>query len=96
MDFADDIALLADCHKNAELMQLVEPNALKVGLWMNAKKTKAMAYNKLPSVIQTLDGSDLEIVTDFKYLGVWIASSEIDLNIRKAQAWKACTSMDNI
>ena len=97
MDFADDIALLANCLKDAEeLLQLVESNALKVGLGMNAKKTKAMIYNEPPSIIKTLDGSDLEIVTDFKYLGAWIASSESDLNIRKAQAWKACNSMDNI
>ena len=63
---------------------------------MNANKTKVIIYNEPPSTIKTLDGSDLEIVTDFKYLGAWIASSESDLNIRKAQAWKACNSMDNI
>ena len=63
---------------------------------MNANKTKAITYNEPPSTIKTLDGSDLEIVTDFKYLGAWIASSESDLNIRKAQALQACNSMDNI
>ena len=42
-DFADDIALLADCQKDAE--ELVESNALKVGLGMNGKKTKAIIYN---------------------------------------------------
>ena len=57
---------------------------------MNDKKTKAMIYNEPPSIIKTLDGSDLEIVTVFKYLGAWIANCESDLNIRKAQTWKAC------
>ena len=49
---------------------------------MNAKKTKAMTYNEPPSIIKTLDGSDLEIVTDLKYLGAWIATSERDPNKR--------------
>ena len=39
---------------------------MKVCLGMNAKKTKAMIYNEPPSIIKTLDGSDLDIVTDFK------------------------------
>ena len=45
-----------------------------------------MIYSEPPSIIKTLDGSDLEIVTDFKYLDAWIASSGSELNIRKAQA----------
>ena len=97
MDFADDTAVLADCQKDAEeLLQMVESTAMKVCLGMNAKKTKDMIYNEPPSIIKTLDGTNLEIVIDFKYLGAWLASSESDLNIRKAQAWKACDSMDNI
>ena len=92
-----DTSVLADCQKDAEeLLQMAESTALKVGLGMNAKKTKDMIYNEPPSIIKTLDGSYLEILTDFKYLGAWLASSESDLNIRKAQAWKACNSMDNI
>ena len=97
LDFADDIALLADNLRDAEeLLHRVEAAALKVGLGMNAKKTKAMLYKEAPSPIKTLDGSDLEIVHDFKYLGAWIASSEHDFTIRKAQAWKACNSMEKI
>ena len=45
---------------------------------MNAKKTNAMLYNEPPSDITTLDGNDLEIVQDFKYLGAWMAISEKD------------------
>ena len=58
---------------------------------MNAKKTKAMLYREAPTPIKTL-----EIVHDFKYLGAWIAGSEQDFNIRKAQAWNACNSMTKI
>ena len=97
LDFADDIALLSDSLNNAEeLLHLVEASALKVGLGMNAKKTKAMVYNEPPHAVKTLDGSELEIVQDLKYLGAWIASGEHDFNIRKAQAWKACNGMDKI
>ena len=76
----------------------MEAAALTVVLGMNAKKTKAMLYKEAPTSIKTttVDGSDLEIVQDFKYLGAWIASSEQDFNVRKAQAWKACNSMTKI
>jgi len=88
---------MANNLKDAEkLLHLVEAAAKKVGLGMNASKTKAMLYNESPAKIQTLDGSSLDIVEDFKYLGAWMASSEKDFNIRKAQAWKACNRMSKI
>ena len=97
LDFADDIALLANSLNEAEeLLQMVEAAALTVGLTMNAKKTKAMIFNVPPTTITSLDGSDLEILEDFKYLGAWIGSGEKDFNIRKAQAWRACNSMNKI
>ena len=68
LDFADDIALLADSLKDAEeLLHLVEASAMRVDLGVNAKKTKAMVYNEPPHEVKTLDGSELEIVHDFKY-----------------------------
>ena len=37
---------------------------------MNASKTKCMYFNQAQSVdIQTLDGSKLEVVNDYIYLG---------------------------
>ncbi|XP_072025009.1 uncharacterized protein [Amphiura filiformis] len=60
LDFAGDIALLADNLKDAEeLLHLVEAAAQKVGLGINAK---AVLYKDTPSTIKTLDGSELEIV----------------------------------
>ena len=47
-------------------------------LLLNASKTKCMLFNRsLPvparlSSITTLDGSDLEYVDNYKYLGVWL------------------------
>ena len=52
--FADDIALLTDEMQQAqELLRLVETEAAKVGLHINAKKTELMSYNQeLPNIIK--------------------------------------------
>ena len=47
-------------------------------LLLNTSKTKCMLFNwslpapACPSSITTLDGSDLEYVDNYKYLGVWL------------------------
>ena len=47
-------------------------------LLLNASKTKCMLFNRslpapaCPTSITTLDGSDLEYVDTYKYLGVWL------------------------
>ena len=47
-------------------------------LLLNASKAKCMVFNRFlpaparPSSITTLDGSDLEYVDNYKYLGVWL------------------------
>uniref|UniRef100_A0A674AEL4 Reverse transcriptase domain-containing protein n=1 Tax=Salmo trutta TaxID=8032 RepID=A0A674AEL4_SALTR len=47
-------------------------------LLLNTSKTKCMLFNRslpaaaCPSSITTLDGSDLEYVDNYKYLGVWL------------------------
>ena len=98
LDFADDIALLSDTASQAqELLENVEKAALRVGLHMNAKKTQFMTFNQPHEVqIKTQDGSYLKEVQDFKYLGAWMRSTETDIKIRKAMAWKACNKLDNI
>ena len=98
LDFADDIALLSDeINQAQELLLRVEKECNKVGLGMNAKKTKGLAYNiENPTPLHTADGTELEWVDDFKYLGSWVESSEKDVNIRKALAWKALNGMANI
>ena len=88
LDFADDIALLSDTAAQAqELLSNVENAALRVGLHMNAKKTQFMVYNQPTRVeIHMVDGSCLEEVKDFKYLGSWVQSTEQDIKIRKVMA----------
>ena len=96
--FADDIALLSDLITQAqELLRRLEDSAESVGLYMNAKKTKAVVYNQDPSQTLTSKAGDpIEIVPDFVYLGAWVDSSVRDIKIRRAKAWSACHKMKAI
>ena len=98
LDFADDIALLSmDIRQAQELLQSVERCVGKVGLKMNSGKTKYMSYNQHESVtIKTNDGSILEEVGNFKYLGAWMHSTERDVKQRKAAAWRASSKLTKI
>ena len=91
LDFADDIALLSDQLRQAqELLTNVETECKRVGLGLNGPKTKFLAYNiDVDQPLHTLNGTALEQKDDFKYLGSWSDSSEKDIQIRKALAWKA-------
>ena len=67
--------------------------ALSVGLAMNDTKTKFMTLNmteEASSLVSWSSGNQLEKVTDFVYLGAWIATTERDLRVRKAKALAAC------
>ncbi|XP_072170850.1 uncharacterized protein [Diadema setosum] len=89
LDFADDIALISDTTEKArELLFAVEKECKKIGLRLNAKKTKVMAFN--------IDGAVLDVKNDFKYLGSWIASTEQDIRIRRGHAWNALHSMRKV
>ena len=46
--------------------------------------------------VTTLDGTPLEVVDDFNYLGAWIASTQHDIKIRRAKAWSALHGMDKV
>ena len=98
LDFADDIALVSNTASQAqELLDKVENAALRVGLHMNAKKTKCMVFNQQDEItITTASGAILDVVEDFKYLGSWMQSSMKDIKTRKAQAWIACNKLSKI
>ena len=56
-----------------------------------------MMYNiDEPGDIYTPYGSKLNIVTDFKYLGLHTECTEADINARKGSVWKACNKLKNI
>ena len=98
LHFADDIALVSDEIQQAqELLTRVENECIKVGLGINAKKTKSLAFNIVdPAPLHTADGTAIDWEQDFKYLGSWVKDSEKDLNIRKALTWKAHNGMTKV
>ena len=65
-----------------------------MGLRINYKKTQAMALNLIdPETIKLSDGKVIEFVTNFCYLGSYVRHSKKDLQVRKAQAWKAANKL---
>ena len=92
-DYADDIALLANTPAQAEtLLHSLEWAATGICLHVNADKTKYMCLNQRGD-ISTLNGSSLELVDKFTYLGSSISSTEKDINTRLAKAW---TTIDRV
>ena len=95
LDFADDIALVSEQVDQAQqLLERVEAEAAGVGLMANAKKTKVMSYNQpVEPQIKTNDGSTLEIVNEFTYLGSQMSSSKADIKRRIALAWTSANKL---
>ena len=66
----DGIALIPDTVKKAvALLSAVESECAKLGHHRSTRKTKVMAFNTRNTSVTTRDGSELEIVNDFKYFG---------------------------
>ena len=99
VEFADDVALVTDTIDEAKLLlDRLETAALSVGLAMNDSKTKFMSFNtpEEECSLTSSTGNQLEHVQDFIYLGSWIATTERDLQVRKAKAWAACHKLKKI
>ena len=98
LDFVDDIDLMSEQIEQAkEMLEWVKSAAVEIGLHIHAKKTKTMAYNQEKEMnITARDGSKLEQVHDFRYLGAWMDNTEADIKIRKALVWKACNKLTKI
>ena len=99
LDFADDLALLSDTIQQAEkLLHDLEYAAKLVGLSLNASKTEFMTVNIDPAdaSLNSLNGDTIEHVSDFKYLGSYVADSRKDFNTRKGMAWSACIKLQKI
>ena len=99
LDFADDLAVVSEDAQHAQdLLRALEDAAAEVGLLINCKKTKVLACGKTPPLnTYTLrDGSLIGCVSDFKYLGSWIRTSDRDISVRKALATKACKNLSSV
>ena len=93
VDYADDIALLANTPTQAKtLLHSLERAAAGIGLHVNAHKTKYMCFNPR-DVISTRNGSSLLLVDKFTYLGSSISSTETDIKTWLAKAWTAIDSL---
>ena len=81
-----------------ELLTRVEAECAKVGLRLNAKKTEFIAYNLPPEhpPLRTTEGAALRKVNDFKYLGSWVNSTDRDVKVRKALAWRALNDLSKV
>ena len=88
-DYADDIAILANTPVQAEiLLHTLERAAAGIGLHVNAQKTEYMCFNQTGG-ISTLEGSSLELVDKFTYLGSNVSSTEKNIDTRLTKAWTA-------
>ena len=99
LDYADDICLISDrVEKAQKLLSRVEEECAKVGLRLNSKKTEVITYNIPPGhpPLMTAEGNPLKEVSDFKYLGSWVNSTEQDIKVRKALAWRALNGMKSV
>lgn len=99
--FADDIALLeGDALQSQRQLDALKINAGLVGLQINIPKTEQMRLNQPIGAGQTaplhIDGQDIAIVDDFKYLGSYMASSERDINKRIGVAWGAFNKLRSV
>jgi hypothetical protein len=92
LDYADDIAVMADCPVQLQTMlsRIIEYGA-RVGLVINAAKTKVLVSDAPPPVI-TANGAPLEVVDSFRYLGCLISSNgdcSPEIRSRIGRAWDA-------
>ena len=82
VDYADDIALLANTPNQAEiLLHSFEQAAAGIGLHVNVHKTDYMCFNQAGD-IATLDGASPKLVDEFTYLGCSVSSTEKDIDTR--------------
>ena len=96
IDFADDLALLANTIEEAEkLLHHIELAAREVGLHINAKKTEYMSINDA-GLMKSLDDQIIKEVLDFVYLGSNVQSSEKDMTIWITKAWAALNKLTSI
>ena len=88
MDYADDIALLANTPAQAEtlLHSSLEREAAGIGLHVKAHKTEYMCFNQTGD-ISTLNSSSLKLVDKFTYLGSSVSSTETNINTQLVKAW---------
>ena len=101
LDFADDLALIAESSNAIQEMSCsLEVNAAKVGLRISSEKTKAMQIGNGGQLNQIIvNGIPVENVNRFTYLGSKLSSDgqvEADINTRMGLASATFMKMHSI
>ena len=100
LDFADDIALLAHNHQQIQdKTTRLRTISSQVGLDIHPEKTQVIKMNTLSTAPVSLDGSNLEEVQSFTYLGSKIdrlGGTDADVKARIGKARTAFTLLRNI
>ena len=108
--FADDIALYRIIKSTEDYTQLqndidsISSFISGKHLMFNAKKCRQMLVSRktvhsLPSATLTIDGTPLTLVTEYKYLGVTIASNlswNLHITNIKREGWSGCSTGGSI
>ena len=81
-----------------KFLHRVENETVRIGLHVNAKKTKVMTFNlDLPNnKLKLINACAIKEVQKFKYLEGWMESSEKDIAYRKALTWSACHKLRTV
>ena len=98
-DFADDVALLSNTMNEAQgLLNTVESASESVRWAMNADKTKFMCYEQDSQIqsLKSVEGKNLECVTNFEYPSSWISTTSRYIASCKMKTWPALHKLDNI
>ena len=99
ISYEDDIDMITNQLEQAhEFLTSIEIETEKIGLELTSNKTEVMVFNHpiTVSVYSQENITDLKVVDNFKYLCLWMASSDQDFNIRKAMSWRACHKMKRL
>ena len=97
--FADDIALIADSEDDLQtLIQQVHAVSKKYGMEISIPKTKAMIFSRDDQlqVNIKLDGTSLEQVNRFKYLGVTLTPSNDSTSEIQSRLMLASTALGKL
>ena len=81
------------------MFSLFERVALSAGLHLNlgvGKTEHLVVCGDRSQIVRTLDGKEVTKTSNYKYLGVHLASFDVEFKERRKKAWVAVTSFNNI
>jgi hypothetical protein len=100
LDYADYICLLSQSYKDTkEKLEALNKETIKVGLKMNATKTKAIKINSKIKTKLEVNGNIIEETERFQYLGSLVkidGGAKEDVKYRISKANIAFSQLNNI